>query len=324
MFVDMSKEFKADGLEAGKAVVENLGGAFDFLLSGATLIEAIKNLASITDKNIADFIATTTKVISKWLAAASEIELGAAKFTGKISDKLKTSFEFLKIVPEVIKGIAESATVDDAAIDGVFATAQKIVSKMKALSEDERGLALNKAAASSERFRAIFDSIKTAVEAIKAVADVGNLEDSIWGKFQAYIETMVNTLSESLRLMDTASTLAANFKGLADSIKENTLAGIESIKAVAGALAALLGGGKVGVTANVTYGGALGSVGTPYIPTGKSIGRGDGQISGATVSGNTFNVMVDLSKYRHLDELIEDVTRLFGRGGSLATAAQSV
>jgi hypothetical protein len=44
----------------------------------------------------------------------------------------------------------------------------------------------------------------------------------------------------------------------------------------------------------------------------------------ATVSGNTFNVMVDLSKYRHLDELIEDVTRLFGRGGSLATAAQSV
>lgn len=252
LFAEMAGKFKAESIEKSKMLTESMGDSFGFLLSGADLINAIKTVASITDANIKDFIDTTMKIIAKWAEAANTIELQAAKFTGKISDKLKTSFEFLQIVPDVIKGFGESTKVDDTQIDSVFASITKIVQKMKELSEAERGLELNKAGASAGIFSTIFESIKMGVEAIKGIVDIGTLGEGAWGAFQSFVNQMVTALSDSVRLMDVASNLAANFKTLADAIRVNVLAGMDSIKSVAGALASLLGGAGGAAASSLT------------------------------------------------------------------------
>jgi hypothetical protein len=70
---------------------------------------------------------------------------------------------------------------------------------------------------------------------------------------------MVVTLSDSLRLMDTAALLAANFKGLTDAVRSNVSLGMDNIKVIAGELSKLLSGGASGsgITANITYQGGL-------------------------------------------------------------------
>jgi tape measure domain-containing protein len=184
-FADMAGRFKAEAIEQSKALSEVMGSAFDTLLSGASLINAIRGTVGITEKNITDFTNRVEMIFSKWAVAADKIELSAAKITGKISDKLKTSFEFLGVVPDVIKGFAESADLTGGKIDSVFAIAQKIVAGMKSLSEAERGVELNKAGANAGIFSTIFDSIKSSVEAIKAVADIGTINEDIWASLEA-------------------------------------------------------------------------------------------------------------------------------------------
>jgi hypothetical protein len=245
LFAEMAGKFKADSLAASKALTESMGESFGLLLSGADLIKAISEVASITDENIADFINTTVKIIEKWAAAAATIEMQSAKMTSKISGKLMSSFEFLRVVPEVIKGFAESVKLDDSAIDAVFASASQIITKMKQLSEDQRGLELNKAGASAGMFGTIFEASKSMLELFTQLAAYKPLDDAI-------LNTITSDLQKLLSWGD--GLIALGESGIA---KFETLQSVISRMAAAmrgatAGISALTGGGSsTGITANI-------------------------------------------------------------------------
>jgi tape measure domain-containing protein len=250
-FMEMSKGFKTDGIEAGKIVIENLGEGFNFLLTGSQLINAIKDVATITDQNIKDFVATTMKILNQWVEAVNGIELQTAKFNAKISEKLKTSFEFLGLVPEVIKGFAESKPLDASALDSVFASIQLIVQKMKMVSEAERGLELNKAGASAGVFTAIFDSLKSVIEALTAFSTYKPIGDAIFGAITNDLQKLLTWMDETTSLVlagiDKSITLEEALTKLAGS-----LSGVKaSLSSVTGAFSS---SGGSGITASITSG----------------------------------------------------------------------
>lgn len=294
LFAEMAAKFKAESIEKSKAVAEIMSGGFSALLSGADLINSIKSVATITDQNIADFVATTMKIVTKWSEAASKIELQTAKFTGKIADKLTTSFEFLKIVPEVIKGFAESVKVDDSVLDSVFATAEKIIVKMKALSEAQRGLELNKAGSSAGIFSTIFEANKSMFELFKGLSEYKPLENSI-------LDTITNDLKKLLAWGDSLIVLGesglAKFETLGDVIARMAAA----MRSATAGISTLAGGASAtsGITASIQR-----QDGAGYLRTG---GTTVAASTSTTVIHQSFQITLSL---RDLEELATAPDRL--------------
>lgn len=245
LFADMAGKFKAESIEKSKAVTEMMGDSFGALLTGADLINAIKGVATITDQNIADFVSTTVKIAEKWGEAAGQIEMQTAKFTGKISDKLKTSFEFLSIVPDVIKGFSESKPLDDSIISSVFSSLQKIVQKMKEVSEAERGLELNKAGASAGIFATIIESTKGLVEVLTSLSTYKAIEDATLNLITSDLQKL---LAWGDGLISLAESGITKFETLQDVIGRLGVA----LKGAASGISGLAGGS--GITASITSG----------------------------------------------------------------------
>jgi tape measure domain-containing protein len=294
LFAEMAANFKADSIEQSKALSEIMSSSFGALMSGADLINAIKEVASISEENISAFITTTMKIVTAWGEAASQIEMQTAKFTGKISEKLMSSFAFLQVVPDVIKGFAESVKVDDSVIDAVFATATKFITKMKELSEAQRGMELNRTGASASIFSTIFESAKGMLELFTQLAGYKALD-------QAILDVITSDLQKLLAWGDSLITLGES--GIA---KFDTLASVISrmgaaMRNATSGLSALTGGGSsTGITASIqSQNGASylrGSNSTPSSTT-----------TSTTIQNNNFQIVLSL---KDLEELASAPDRL--------------
>jgi hypothetical protein len=248
LFAEMAKKFKAESIEASKTVAEVMQGAFESLLSGANLIHAIKESETLTDQNISTFIDTVFKIYAKWDAVAEKIEVSTAKFTGKIADKLRTSFEFLTIIPDLLKGITENTGFDDSLIDPIFDSVTKIVQKMKALSEAERGMELNRTGATATILATIFDTTKAMVEALGLFSGYKPLGDSAFSSINGDVVKVTNW-------MDGLVTTTASWGTLADAALSNVNKWADSLGKTASAIKAAIGGASAssGITANIQY-----------------------------------------------------------------------
>lgn len=290
LFAEMAKKFKADSIEASKAVSEMMGDSFGALLTGADLINAIKGVASISDQNIADFISTTVKVAEKWGEAASAIEMQTAKFAGKISDKLKTSFEFLSTAIEVINAIPEKVKVNPFSVDALFLAIQNIVQKMKALSEAERGLELNKANSSAGMFSTILTPLKDIIETLTAFSTYKAFADST-------LDTITADLYKVINWMDSLSELAAKGIGRAETLQDvlkrfgDALSGVQSgLSSVAGAFST---SPTSGITASITSGSGA-----------QFVQRQSGASPAPTVVNNYYGDVNNNISFKELEEIM--------------------
>jgi tape measure domain-containing protein len=296
LFAEMAGKFKADSVEQSKALSEIMSGSFGALMSGADLINAIKAVASITEENISTFITTTMKLITAWSEAASTIELQSAKFTGKISEKLMSSFAFLQVVPEVIKGFAESVKVDDSIIDAVFATANNFITKMKEMSEQHRGMELNRTGASASIFSTIFESAKGMLELFTQFA-----------AYKAMDEAVLSVITSDLqKLLSWGDGLIA--------LGESGISKFETLGDVIGRMAAAMRGATAGISA-LTGGGSTEGI-TANIQSGNGAGllrAGGGSSSSTTVINQTTNITQNVqaatSDSREQAELIRRIVK---------------
>jgi TP901 family phage tail tape measure protein len=179
-FVEMSKDFKQEGLAAAKAVTENLGEAFGFLMSGADLVEKIRNFEEVGQQQVDALMASVDKILDGWFAVAEHIEVGVAKRSGKIANKLSSSIELLSMIPDLIKSLAEMPAITDEQIEAPFIYARKIIDRFFTLSEEFHRLALNRVAKMTVQFTTIFEGTKALFESLKIIGEYKPIEDSVF------------------------------------------------------------------------------------------------------------------------------------------------
>lgn len=219
-FVEQSKSFKADSMAHAKAVTENLGGSIELMLGGAQLIEAIRATESLSSEKIKAFVDSAIKIIAAWTEAAAQIELGAAKFAGKLSEKLKSSFELLTMIPDTIKGLVEASAIEltDEQISRPIDMARKIIDKFFELTEEFRGYMLNKVTKTSEQFKTVFDAAKTIFESLNVIGNYKALPDAVFDtinsdfeRVTAWLDGLLETVTDWLSKSEILDTDLAQF-----------------------------------------------------------------------------------------------------------------
>jgi hypothetical protein len=242
LFVDLSKTFKGEALAQAKLVTDNLGGAIDLMLGGAQLIEAIRNLKSVSDGKIAEFIQTTFSIIDKWIAAVGEIEIKSAKLANKVSTKLTSSVELISKFPELINSIVTAAkiTVTDAQLDQSFGTTRRIIDRFFALAEDFAGYALNKVAKTGDRFKQVFDAVGSIFTGLAGISEYKPIGETIFDALAAdvaYILKKMVEISQAIEqeMLGRAAEMSADLTTVFGLIKTafESLASLDTYKSIA-------------------------------------------------------------------------------------------
>jgi hypothetical protein len=179
-FVEMSAQFKAEGLAQAKLVSENLGGAFSLLLSGADLVEKIRGIEAVTQADVDKLFTSVDKILDGWFSLVEHIEKGTAKRAGKIGGLLQTSLETIQLIPATIKAMTEVPDITDEQIDKPFVWGKRILDKFFALADEFKTLALNRTVKTAEAFQKIFESGKSMFEFFKLWSEYKPLDETIF------------------------------------------------------------------------------------------------------------------------------------------------
>ncbi len=243
-FVEMSKEFKPEALAAGKAVTDNLGDAFSFMLSALELLKSLdgtKAVAAETVKILMDFI---RDVEAGWEVVAGEIETGLAKRSAKIADKLKTSFEFIKIIPDTIKAVIETPDLAGFDLNIIFDGAKTLITRMVDLADSFAEYSLTKTAKIAGKFTAIIAPLKDALDIFKSLADFTPVSDDT-------LQAVTDDFGKVLNWMDGLITLGESGITKAETLQSvisRMAAALKSATSSISSLASGIGGGTSAIT----------------------------------------------------------------------------
>jgi hypothetical protein len=196
-FVEQTKQFSIEAAKHAGEVSENLGKGIELMLGGAQLIDAINKAEDVSDSKIQSFINTTLSIAQAWLEATEKIELGVAKRAGKISERLKASFELISAIPEAIAGIIGAAAykpVGANAFDAFIADLALVLDKVIKAAETIDKELLKKAADIGESVGKVMALIKSAFEGLASVREYKGFTAELFDQLAADIKLAVDKL----------------------------------------------------------------------------------------------------------------------------------
>ncbi len=247
LFIDESKRLAPMAMDAAKAVTENLGGAFDFMLGAVGLSKAIKGMEEATDTDVKALGASTTKLLNAIFAVMADVELSIAKQSGKKSDRLKPVIDFVTAIPNAIKAAIETPEISLDQVAAAFGNARKFIDGFFKFSEDLIGYALNKASKAGGQLGGIFETGKSMFEFLGGFANYKPLEGNAFDGINSDVNRITTWMGSLVEMTATWGTMS-------DTVLGNVNRWADGLAKTASAIKAAVSGGvsaSGAITANI-------------------------------------------------------------------------
>jgi hypothetical protein len=236
-FAEASKGLAPKGLEAAKAVTDNVGGAFDLMLNGLNLNNAIQGMKEATEQDVKALGSSMTRLLDEILKVMESVELQAAKQGGKKSERLKPVIELFTAIPDAIKAAIETPKISDDQLNSAFSTARQFLNTFFKFNDELIGYALNKGAKGAGQIQSIFESGKSIFEVLGMFTNYKAADSSIFGVVTNDLQKLLNwmdaTTEQILAGLDKSETLQDALSKLSSSLS-GVRAGIGSALGLGG------------------------------------------------------------------------------------------
>lgn len=238
-FIELSKKFSGDLLDKAKKFADDMGPAVDVIAKAPLALEAIGAYLGVSDHSIDVFTANFSKVIEKLGTAFEEIPKSLQKHAKKFANNMAPVADLLGNAVSGLISLFDLKPITDEAFD-IFATnLETVMVKVGDLAQRLDQFAVKQAARFADRAGAVTDLMKTAIDALVALATIKPVAPEAF-------DVLFNGISAAItRMSAMAENLSTEGLTKAEAVAQKSLAIFAAIKAGVEALSAL--GGYKGI-----------------------------------------------------------------------------
>jgi phage-related minor tail protein len=231
-FSEMAAEFKTESLAKSKEVAESLGPVWGFLMGAIDFSKAAREIEDVSDEAIERLMSAIRRIEAGFEKVVEELDKSTVARAARLATKLTTVFDFIKIIPDTLKGLSEAPDVTDEILAKVFANVTSIIDRFSTVIDATKDYAMSKLAKSSKQFAAVFEGVSAVTGALKSIGEYTPMSDAAFDAVSADFQKVIDAIAGWTAMGERALENALNLEDVVRRLRESlarSLSGLSSL-----------------------------------------------------------------------------------------------